>query len=70
MDPAACKHLADLPDDLLQQILVATNEQTVVACAQACSAWASLVKSEDVWEVLYTASWPLAHRLRHAHPSY
>jgi hypothetical protein len=63
MEPAACKHLNDLPDELLQQVMLATNVQAVVACAQACSMWASLVRSEELWEALCVASWPLVHRL-------
>eukprot|EP00964_Phaeocystis_antarctica_P049364 scaffold28633_cov61-Phaeocystis_antarctica.AAC.11 len=63
MEPAACKHLIDLPDELLQQIMLATNVQAVVACAQACSMLASLVTSEELWEALCVASWPLVHRL-------
>ena len=68
--PFAAAVLSDLPDELLQQILIATNcAQTVVACAQVCSTWASLARSEELWEVLYTTSWPLAHRLPHALPA-
>ena len=63
MEPVACKHLIDLPDELLQQIMLATNVQAVVACAQACSMLASLVRSEELWEALCVASWPLVHRL-------
>ena len=63
MEPAACKHLNDLPDELLQQIMLAMNVQAAVACAQACSTWASLVRSEELWEALCVASWPLVHRL-------
>ena len=63
MEPAACKHLIDLPDELLQQIMLATNVQGVVACARVCRMWASLVRSEELWEALCVASWPLVHRL-------
>ena len=63
MEPAACKHLIDLPDELLQQIMLATSVQGVVACARVCRMWASLVRSEELWEALCVASWPLVHRL-------
>lgn len=62
MDPPP-QHLADLPDELLQQVLRTTDEQTVVACGQACSAWADLMRSEEIWEAMCKASWPLMHRL-------
>ena len=62
MEP--CKQLTDLPDELLQQIMVATNVQAVVACAQVAHMWANLVKSEELWKALCMASWPLVHRLQ------